>query len=251
MDIPREAVLLFMFAVTASFAHADNIYVSNAGNNTIEKFDSSGNGTVFASSGLDWPRGLAFDSAGDLYVANQDNNTIEKFDSSGNGTVFASSGLDMPVGLAFDSAGNLYVASWHSDTIEKFDSSGNGTVFATASSGLAGPEGLAFDSSGNLYVANYWSDTIEKFNANGVGTVFASYLKTIRKIRLHRVVALLYMYQTKPPSSNGFIGQFEIDGKSRSTTWPSQGTSAEQGCGGRTRLRDSLSHGLGTTACTR
>src|ERR1700739_4632178 len=42
-------------------------YVANQGNNTIEAFNSSGSGSVFAT-GLSGPQGLALDSAGNLYV---------------------------------------------------------------------------------------------------------------------------------------------------------------------------------------
>ena len=99
-------------------ARADILYVSN-GDNTIVKFTSGGVGSVFASSGLNFPIGIAFDSAGSLYAANSDN-TIEKFTSGGVGSVFASSRLDSPRGLAFDSAGNLYAANSDpaSNTIE-------------------------------------------------------------------------------------------------------------------------------------
>ncbi len=46
--------------------------------NTIEKFDSNGNGSVFATANsvLDYPLGLAFDKNGNLYAANAANNTI-------------------------------------------------------------------------------------------------------------------------------------------------------------------------------
>jgi DNA-binding beta-propeller fold protein YncE len=130
-----------LFAVTvlvllaSAIAHADNIYVSCSGSGTIKKFDSSGNGTIFAS-GLNYPDGLAFDRSGNLYAANWYGGTIEKFDSSGNRSTFAS--LDFPVGLAFDSGGDLYAINYNytDGTIDKFDSSGNGTIFA---SGLDGP----------------------------------------------------------------------------------------------------------------
>ena len=121
--------------------------MSNEGNNTIEKFTSSGVGTLFAA-GLNDPRGLAlaFNTTGNLYAANYGNNTIEVFTSSGgvlssNGTVFASTGLDDPTGLAIDNAGNLYVANEGNNTIEKFNSLGVGTVFA--SSGLSTPQCIA------------------------------------------------------------------------------------------------------------
>ena len=45
-------------------SRGDNLYVANYNDSTIEKFDSSGVGTVFASSGLNVPIFLAFDSAG-------------------------------------------------------------------------------------------------------------------------------------------------------------------------------------------
>jgi WD40 repeat protein len=142
------ASVSFFFA--GPVAQADDIYVAVHGSNTIMKFDSSGNASVFAdaSSGLNMPEGLAFDSSGNLYVANANtlvggtgDNTILKFDSSGQGSLFAISGTNnYSDGLAFDSSGNLYVANWNDGTIGKFDSSGNGSVFA---SGLINPSFIA------------------------------------------------------------------------------------------------------------
>jgi len=161
------------FLLGNGFALADNIYVSNFTNNTIEVFNSSGQGIRFASTGLAGPAGLAF-SGGNLYVANFTNNTIEKFDSSGHGTLFANVGLAEPAGLAFDPSGRfLYVANYSNSTIEVFNSAGHGSVFA--STGLSGPLSLAFDPGGNfLYVANAKNSTIERFNSSGIGTTFAT-----------------------------------------------------------------------------
>ena len=68
----QQAIGGFFLLCFVASARADYLYVSNDGNNTIMKFDSNGNGTVFAdaSSGLDKPQGLALDSSGNLYVAN-------------------------------------------------------------------------------------------------------------------------------------------------------------------------------------
>ena len=147
------ALVCFFFA--NCFAYADDIYVANRGNNTITKYDSSGNGSVFARLGLDFPEGLAFDSSGNLFVANAGDNTIMKYDSSGHRSLFASSGLDDPYGLAFDNSGNLYVANnrFANPTIMKFDSSGNGTVFTNTLPAPTNPTALTFDPSGNLFVA--------------------------------------------------------------------------------------------------
>jgi hypothetical protein len=165
-----------------AFDSAGNLYVGSGssseygGNSAIEEFKSTGgvlssNGAVFASSGLDGPFSLAFDSAGNLYVGNYFGNNIEKFNSSGIGTVFAS-GVNLPSALAFDSAGNLYAANNYYNTIQKFDSSGNGTAFCST---VYGCFGMAFDSSGNLYAASEYDSAIYEFGTNGVGTTFAGY----------------------------------------------------------------------------
>ena len=91
------ATWLLLGGLGTATCRADILYVANAGNNTIEKFTSGGVGSVFASTGLNNPRGLAFDSAGNLYAANVGNNTIEKFTSGGVGSVFASTGLRQPI----------------------------------------------------------------------------------------------------------------------------------------------------------
>ena len=73
--------------------------MANVGHNMIEKFDSSGQGSVFASFRLAQPVGLAFDSGGDLYAADQFAGRIEKMDSNGNASVFAS-GMNIPYFIA-------------------------------------------------------------------------------------------------------------------------------------------------------
>lgn len=152
-------------------AQADEVYVSDSGNGTINRFDPAGNGSVFAS-GLNSPSGLAFDNSGNLFVADSGSGTIEKFNSSGNGTTFAS-GLNGPAGLAFDSSGDLFVANTGNGTIEKFNSLGNGSVFASGLS-FGSAAYLAFDSSGNLYAST--TRTIEKFDSEGNDTTLFSTL---------------------------------------------------------------------------
>jgi DNA-binding beta-propeller fold protein YncE len=174
-------VLVCLFS-TSNRTHADTLYVENQGNNTIVKIDSSGNASVFASSGLSRPEGLAFDSSGNLYVANQQSGTIEKFDPSGQPSVFASQlpptiGSMTPLGLAFDNSGNLYVVdeSRAYGRILKFDPNGNASVFA--SGGLLsgnGGYGLTIGPDGDLYVANRFNNSVVRFDTNGVGSVFAS-----------------------------------------------------------------------------
>lgn len=160
---------------------ADYIYVS--GSSGIVKVDSSGNGTVFADSGLSNPQGLVFDRGGNLYVANGGSNTVVKFDSNGNGSVFASTGLNGPSSLAFDGSGNLFVLNGSDGTIEKFDSSGHGTLFASV--GLTLPHGLACDATGNVYVANVpflGLVRVNKFDSSGNQSAFTTFLFPSNKV---------------------------------------------------------------------
>src|SRR5947209_16984787 len=73
------------------------LYVSNRTGNSVEKFTSAGNGSVFTASGINNPQGIAFDTSGNLYVASASSNVIERFSRSGADLgAFASSGLANP-----------------------------------------------------------------------------------------------------------------------------------------------------------
>jgi hypothetical protein len=68
----KVAHLVFSILLDLGFSiprTADTIYLSTFNLSTIDKFDSSGNGTDFAtaSPGLNYPLGLAFDSSSQHY----------------------------------------------------------------------------------------------------------------------------------------------------------------------------------------
>src|SRR5665213_3597259 len=159
----------------ASFAHADVIYVSNAGGNgSISQISPT---TSTFASGLGDPRGMAFDNAGNLYVANFQGETISKIAPNGTTSIFAT-GFDGPNGMAVDTTGNLYVANYFENNVLKITS--NGTVSTFGARVLDGPEGLAFDSAGNLYVANYFNNTVSEISPTGTVSTFATGLSTPR-----------------------------------------------------------------------
>ena len=156
-----------------AFDAAGNLFVANAGNNTIQMFTPGGVGSVFASTGLNSPRGLAFDRNGNLYAANFGNSTIEKFAPDGTPSLFASTGLSAPYGLAFDAVGNLYAANNTGATIERFTPGGSPSLFATDPQGAPSAlTGIAFDSTGNLYAGNLGQTTVDVFTPGGAGSVF-------------------------------------------------------------------------------
>jgi hypothetical protein len=94
-----------------AFDSGGNLFVAGQ-NGIIEKFNSSGVGTVFARLPLAiTPVCVAFDSTGVLF-ATTSQDTIEKFNSAGVGTVFANSGLAVPNGLAFEPAPVPEPSAW-------------------------------------------------------------------------------------------------------------------------------------------
>jgi uncharacterized protein (DUF2147 family) len=162
---------------------AGNVYVVDASNTRIQKFDPSGNwerawgkdvvmggGTGFeictvaasckqgATGGLGGelfePFGVAADAGGNVYVADTSNGRIQKFDFSGN-----------------------FLRAWGKDV-----DTGGGTGFeictvaasckaGPASEGLGGelsaPTGVAADGAGNVYVAEHADHRIQKFDSSG------------------------------------------------------------------------------------
>jgi sugar lactone lactonase YvrE len=162
---------LMLLALAAPMPAVDILYVSMSDNTIVSYDTTSGVGSTiaasvntFASTNLNVPYGLAFDSSGNLYAANYNDSTISKFNASGGYVSNINSDLVAPYGLAFDSSGNLYASNFD-NTISKFNASG--TFLSQINSNLNSPTGLAFDSTGNLYAANYNNSTISKFNAAG------------------------------------------------------------------------------------
>jgi len=167
-----------------------NVYVADAFNIRVQKFDASG--AFLAAWGSERapgefgtpPSAVATDGSGNVYVADGGNGfdpsagpgrRIEKFDASG--TFLTAWGTDgQPLGVATDGSGNVYVADGR---IQKFDA--NGTFLATLGS-EGDAIGVATDGSGNVDVleqaqhyVNYETgedetvghDRVEKFDASG------------------------------------------------------------------------------------
>ncbi len=159
-----------------------NVYVADANNNRVEKFDSSGAFVAKLGSGgsgdgqFSQPEGVAVDGFGNVYVADSGNNRVERFNSSGvfSGKWGASGTADGqfqgPFGIAVAS-GNVYVTDATNDRVQKFDTSG-GFLGKWGTSGFGDgqfnfPEGVGVDGAGNVYVADSLNDRVQKFDPSG------------------------------------------------------------------------------------
>ena len=192
---------------------ADNLYVSNAANHTIEKITPAGVVSTFAGSpGLagslagtgaaarfSQPSGLAIDAAGNLYVADSGNGMIRRITPGGFVTTVAGSAVNrgnadgagagatfgLPIGIAVDLVGNIYVADAYNATLRKITTAGVVSTLAGAAeqtgeaNGVGNaarfnyPNGVTVDVAGNVYVADRYNHTIRKITAAGVVSTLA------------------------------------------------------------------------------
>jgi hypothetical protein len=164
----------FDFPCAVAVDLSRNVYVSEYGNNRIQKFDSNGNfitkwGSEGSSDGqFDQPcGGVAVDSSGHVFVVDSDNSRIQKFDNNGNFiTKWGSQGVgngqfEEADSIAVDSSDNVYVGDYGKN-IQKFDSNGN-FITKWDIKGVT----LAIDSSDNVYVGDIGDSNIQKFDNNG------------------------------------------------------------------------------------
>jgi hypothetical protein len=157
---------------------AGNVYVADALNFRIQKFDSAG---TFLRA---WGRDVGGVGTNLCTVAT----SCQSGTSGVQGGEFSVNGPDL---VATDAAGDVYVTEAYANRVQKFDSSGNFllawgkgvgsagasicTVAANCAAGATGsaggefftPEGIGTDSAGNVYVADFSNSRVQKFDASG------------------------------------------------------------------------------------
>lgn len=176
---------------------AGNLYISDTGNNRIEKVDPTGHITVIAgnteiagsagdggpalSAQISAPSAIAVDGAGNIFFADTGNSAIREINaitqniSTVAGTLGTSgstgNALAAPQGFAFDVGGDLYIADTGNNRIQKVDPLG---VVTTVPGTFNQPWSVAVSSKdGSLYIADFGSNRVLKVDPLGVMTTVA------------------------------------------------------------------------------
>lgn len=152
-----------------------NVFVADAGANTVDEYAAGSSTSVPIGSGLSKPMGVAIDSQGDVFVADSGNNRIVEvpllsgaLSNSAQMVVasgsIAGSDLNAPAGVATDAAGNLYIADSGNSRIVFVPNDGSLEVGAayTVGSGFSSPLAVTADASGDLYVADSGNGKVDK-----------------------------------------------------------------------------------------
>ncbi|HEY8082607.1 MAG TPA: S8 family serine peptidase [Solirubrobacterales bacterium] len=165
-----------------AYDSSGNIWVADAGNNRIEKFNSKGEyvsqfGKEGTSNGeFKSPKGIAIDSTGNIWVVDTGNNRVQKFNSKGEYvSQFGKEGtgegeFKSPIGIALDSADRIFVVDSGNNRVQKFDSKAKYlNQFGKEGTGngeFKSPTGIAIDSSNFIFVVDSGNNRVQKFNSS-------------------------------------------------------------------------------------
>jgi uncharacterized protein (TIGR03437 family) len=115
------------------FDSAKNLYIADAG--TIFKVSPTGAETILFS-GLQSPRGMAFDAGGSFYFTEPSLKQVWMFAPSGSHSLLAPGAWSSPQGIAVDALGNILVADSGLNQVLSVDSFGD--VTPVSGTGVAG-----------------------------------------------------------------------------------------------------------------
>jgi hypothetical protein len=150
--------------VAVAVGAAGSIYLANAGNNTVNIYNSDGtcSQVLTTQQGIGKPQAFAFDISDNLWVANGATSshplgTVTEYTGFPPNKVLATtiaSDMGDPKALAFDSADNLYVANYNAGTVWEYTAGTYPPLKQWGIGDFSHPNALVFDHLGNLYVSS-------------------------------------------------------------------------------------------------
>ncbi|WP_299889260.1 T9SS type A sorting domain-containing protein [uncultured Lacinutrix sp.] len=145
-----------------------NIYGSDWNGNTVYKYDTTGNVSIF-KNGFSNPNGIAANSLDEIYICDHTANSIYKYDTNANLLASYTAGLITPAGIKrIPNTEDFIIVEYgtftSSSKIKKLESNGTITTLYDGAP-LNGPAGIAFIN--NIpYIANFNDRKIFKFENN-------------------------------------------------------------------------------------
>jgi hypothetical protein len=134
---------------------AGNLWVPNAGNNSVSKLDALGTSatdasgflsgaTGFTTGALSGPNAVAIDQSGYVWLTNGGNSTVARISADGSASsIFQGGGLSGPSGVAIDAGGNAWVTNRSGASVTLIHASGALSSFSNG--GIVAPVAIAID----------------------------------------------------------------------------------------------------------
>jgi hypothetical protein len=129
---------------------AGNIWVANAGNNSVSVLAQTGAPLATSplkNNGLTQPAAIAIDNSGNAWVANTGGTTVSAFTSGGGaltGSPFSGGGtISAPAAIAINAPGNIWVANKGNNSVTELGATG--AYLQHVSTGVTAPNALAIN----------------------------------------------------------------------------------------------------------
>ena len=122
------------------------LWFTDVGNETIGRITTSGTGTSYTGSGINFPGEITAGPDGTLWFTNWNTGTIGRITTSGTVTIYTGPGINEPNGITAGPDGALWFTNYGNNSIGRITTSGTVTNYADPSINkpwqiTAGPDG--------------------------------------------------------------------------------------------------------------